>query len=164
MPILDFQGLNFVVTYSIDLIPSYYTNLNLICTTLLNTGVRPEELLSFDRWSVRNNNFTILSTLKGNNPRTFDNSILGNDWINTIQYNPNNLSVGMIRQFNYQWSKVVTIPNLYVKDKPIGLYIFRHHYIKQLAYDGVPVDEIKLITGHKTTAVVEEYIYSDIYY
>lgn len=164
MPVLDFEQLNGLCINSIELIPNFYPNLKLICTTLLNTGVRPEELLSFDRWSIKNNNTTILTTLKNNNPRTFDNSILGDDFINTIQYNPNHLNIGMIRQFNYQWSKVVSVPNLYVKNKKIGLYIFRHHYIKELAYEGIPVNEIKLITGHKSTSVVEEYINSDIYY
>lgn len=140
----------------------FYYPLHTFFYTQKNTGLRPSELMLLDRFQLVGDEFVQFTPLKNNNFRIFALSdfhpyfeyLISNSLPLEYSFSQRYLS----RQFSHYAGK-----QLFVNNKAISTYLFRHFYVKNLYHKGLSPDEIKTKLGHTNVSSTLSYINSEIY-
>ena len=130
---------------------------------LYNTGLRFTEMTSKSRWEYVDPETYRVTTLKHSNPRRIAAADLSTQFKNS-QKLPGKLYPTCLYSTTSLWLQRAFHPLApRIKNKKVTTHIFRHNFIKRLAQEGIPVEEIKTITGEVDSKNVETYINSIIY-
>jgi site-specific recombinase XerD len=127
-------------------------------------GFRTNELLSRDRWNVYDNDNFILNTEKGSNPRIIKKSDLNSSFFRFYFNTANHFIFTSPSSINIYFNRFSNLPQLYVLDKKISVYLFRHNLIKQMFNQGSTVQDIANFMGEVENKNILGYINSAIYF
>jgi site-specific recombinase XerD len=135
----------------------------IFCKALFATGLRFNELFELNRLSIISSTKIEVDTLKGSNNRIIKHSDINPIIINSIKQNNNLFSVfASYRKYSRIFNRLTSFQYL-IDSKPTTFHLFRHNFIKKLHFsDKKNIQEIKEITGIKTSEVVLGYIHSSI--
>ena len=146
---------------NLDFVSYSDTNIYNFIHTLFITGLRPIEILQPSRWlSIDNETFTV-KLAKGNKSRVISKSLLLNG---ISKYYKNTDEIGNILSVRYlerQYNKYI-IHKFKLNKKNLSLYIFRHHFIKQLSINGLSPEQIQNIMCHADIRNTYNYLNSNI--
>ena len=126
--------------------------------TLQRTGCREGEVCDLTRWTLTNVGTYELKTEKGGGIRTFeavDLPIQFREWIAGRQNGRAPTSVDRLRS---AFRQMCSWSNLSSGSKGISTHLFRYAFIRQLAADAVPIEEIQVILALSSKRVVQGYI------
>jgi integrase len=163
-----------------------------IIHTQFLTGLRINEVLEYNRWSVsvdisnifgdsgffKPNFFEIQSldyikfnnyetytvkTEKKSNDRSFNYDELNNIFADCLKNNTTYILPQNYRYISRAFRKLLPITNIYIGNKPVNTHIFRHYKAKQLKNKGYTDEQIKDYLGEKDLKNAQTYINSEIY-
>lgn len=142
---------------------SHSARFTAVADQLYKTGIRPEEALNLSLWSKIGTNEFKLFPVKNNLPREF--TVADMNWLYDLS-----VTQGYDSVWKHSYSSLVREYNLVrpygvlrVKNKPIGLYIFRHIYIWRLEQMGMSEEDIIAHMGWKKSTSYLAYKNSEIY-
>lgn len=141
---------------------SHYSERQNILTTMFNTGVRVNEVLNVNLWSVYDSNNMQLTTSKSGEIRIINNSLIENSILLKYINNENNfiftydMLVNDLKKLPY---RIIFNGN---KNNSL-IHVFRYNYIKKLFFGGLSVADVQNNLGHKKFATTNYYINAPIY-
>ena len=160
---LDIKQLNETCQRIIDNCPRDYPDLAEYFTTLYTFGLRPIEATELERWSFESHDTIVVKTAKGGNSRI----IKANDVIPSVKEKVlNKVKLWDLCRYNTMrmyCQRFSPYPFAVCKNKEIGMYIYRHTYIKNLSDMGIKPENIAQIIGEVDVKNIYGYIESKIF-
>lgn len=158
MPILTLPEIKDACAQVVDRSQEYQPLQWIAFHTLQRTGCREGEVCDLTRWSLTTVGTYELKTEKGGGVRTFeavDLPIQFREWVANTKSGRAPTSVDRLRSAFRQlcpWS------DLHSGKKGISTHLYRYAFIRQLAADKVPIEEIQAIMALSSRRVVQGYI------
>ncbi len=141
----------------------YYPETNEYLTDLYNTGARPNELLSINRWLYTSPASIRLDPLKDNDDRFFQETDLTPNFVADIINQEKPYNGRTQRQLSSVLKKVLPITGIQTTDKSAIEYIFRYNYVKKLHDSGMSDVDIATIMGWQYIAQASVYYLKQIF-
>lgn len=141
----------------------YFPGTTLFSTDLMNTGVRPMELLTINRWQYNNPSNITLNPLKGNNQRTFTESELTDALVFAIQFQIKPYEHLTLRQLESVNKKILPVSQITTTKKSAISYLFRYNYVRQLSVSGMSDTEIAIKMGWSSAVLAASYRATKVY-
>lgn len=162
MKILSFEEINNVCDTIVTNSEKHDLFLHVVFDILNKTGLRCNEVLEFDRWTILSSNLFQVATEKKSNPRIFQtselNPIFSDLLFNNATYLVNHNYKSVARKFKL----FCPYRKLAAGNKQISTHLFRHKKIKELKQEGKTEVEIQAYMGEKDVKNIFNYINSSI--
>lgn len=127
------------------------------------TGCRTCEALNVDRWKVTDSGFIELDPFKKNSCRIFYRADIASAVSELFRFAKWDGQIMSISKYDRYIKSVMPVYPIYVRDKKIVSYIFRHNYIKNLFFDMNSLKDIMEKMGYERESPAMSYISSYIY-
>lgn len=131
-------------------------------TNCYNTGLRINELLELNRWSLLENDIYLCNTEKGSNNRQFTSNELTELFKNSIIHGFNCYEYNSYSTVNRYFSRYLAVTGIYHETKKMQLNLFRHNKAKLMHDLGFSDLEIKNYYGEVNIDNMRNYIYSEL--
>lgn len=126
--------------------------------TLQRTGCREGEVCDLTRWTLTKVGTYELKTEKGGGVRKFEAVDLPMEFREWIAERKNRRAPTSVDRLRSAFRQMSPWKSLSSGKKGISTHLFRYAFIRQLAADKVPVDEIQQIMALASRRVVQGYI------
>lgn len=126
--------------------------------TLQRTGCREGEVCDLTRWTLTNVGTYQLRTEKGAGIRTFEAVDLPIQFREWIAGRPNGRAPTSVDRLRSAFRQMSPWSDLRSGRKGISTHLYRYAFIRQLAADGVPIEELQVIMALASRRVVQGYL------
>lgn len=138
--------------------------LHIVYSMLYKHGLRVNEVLELDRWTLDNNNQFNIVTEKSSEIRKINMAEVSSEYLVLLS---NKMSSNRICSYDVakdRFKKYFDTSLYYSDKKRICTHIFRHNYVKRLIRKGLTEREVAILMGHKNEKNTLNYINSKIYF
>ena len=163
MEALTLREINDTCTSIINNSPPDYPELRSFFTTAYTFGLRWIEIFELHRWSFANESTITVKTAKRGNPRELKSRDVEQKIIDMIISEVPYWELCRYNTIRYYAQHYSPYPFASCGKKEIGVHIFRHCFVKNLADMGITPEEIQIILGERTLESVNGYIKSNIF-
>jgi hypothetical protein len=131
-------------------------------TNFYNTGLRANEILQQNRWSITIDNKYLCDTEKNSLNRIFEESELTTMFVNGLKNNYNPYDFNSYSTCKIYFSRFLGLSGIYHDTKKLQLSLFRHNKAKLLHDKGMTDEQIKEYFGEVEIMNMRNYIYSEL--
>lgn len=141
----------------------YFPGTTQFSTDLMNTGVRPHELLNYNLWTYNSPTDIQLQPLKGNNTRFFLESEITTNLRNAIYFRHPPYERLSLRQLESVNKKILPVQRITTQNKSAISYLFRYNYVRQLSLAGMSDADIAVKMGWSSALLATSYRTRSVY-
>jgi len=131
---------------------------------MYNTGCRPSELTTLNKWRYFDSNYYELLPSKKNEPRYIPRIKMSSTLVALLENNNAKYCGLFERKMNYFFNMYYQYSKVTCGNKDISLYLFRHNYVKLLFQESNSESYVTKHMGWNNAAMASKYIYSIINY
>lgn len=136
--------------------------LHAVFDTLNLTGLRCNEALEFERWTILTDNLFQVTTEKKSSPRLFNAEELNPLYSDLLKNDATYLLTHNYKSVARKFKLFCPYSNLVVGNKQISTHLFRHNYVKKLFNQGQSIQQISDKIGEKEPKNILGYVNSQI--